>query len=123
MKNTAALLLLALPLLTGCLGYPKFHARRFKGRAELSEDGKPIKLAATIIKFCESYQNPEEERRGYMRETTTDAQGNYSLTVMGFAWRFKNFVSDANCTSEVQLFSCRPHCKKVDQIDIEMLGK
>lgn len=122
MKRLAILLLAAAPLLTGCLGYPRPHIRRFKGKAELGDDGKPIKLAATIIKYCDTWQG-ESENRGRMRETMTDGEGRYSLTVMGVAWHYKNFLSDAQCKSEVQLFACRPHCKKADQIDIEVLGK
>jgi hypothetical protein len=115
-------LLLAAAALSACVGYPRPHFRRFKGQAELGEDGQPLKLAATIVKYCESWQG-ETEHRGRMRETVTDAKGHYSLTVMGVAWNFKNLFSSAGCTSDVQLFACRPHCKKADQIDIDVLGK
>jgi hypothetical protein len=121
-KKLSLASLLLLPLLTGCLGYPKFHYKRFKGTAALGEDGKPVNLAATIIKECESWKGDTEDR-GYMRRTTTDEKGRYNFSVMGFAWRSKSWLTETACTSFVQLFSCKPHCKKADQIDIDVLGK
>jgi hypothetical protein len=117
----AAVALLA-GLLSACVGYPRPYLTTLKGKADLGEDGKPVKLAAAIVKECETWQG-ETEKRGSMHETMTDKDGRYSITVMGVAWNFKNLVTEGECRSHVQMFACRPYCKKVDQVDVDVLGK
>ncbi|MDE2237410.1 MAG: hypothetical protein KGK30_05940, partial [Elusimicrobia bacterium] len=106
---------------SGCLGYPRPYLRTISGKA-LLDNGQPLKIGAAIVKDCDSI-NGETEERGRMRTTTTDKDGRYSLTVIGLAWNYKNFVTLSECTSHVQRFVCRPYCKQADAIDIDILGK
>jgi hypothetical protein len=107
--------------LCGCVIYPKAYWKTFKGKAVL-EDGKPIVIKAQLLKHCENLQG-ESEKMIRERQTTTDAQGNYKLSIEGMAWNVKNFSSDSGCQSRIQLFVCRDVCKPVDEIDITVLGK
>ncbi|MBI3553857.1 MAG: hypothetical protein HY077_15285 [Elusimicrobia bacterium] len=121
MRSLAIVLTVSSILLSGCLAYPKAYWKTFKGQAQL-EDGKPIVIKAQLLKTCESYKG-ETEKVISERETRTDNQGRYELTIRGTAWNTKNFSSEAGCSSRVQLFICREVCKPVDQIDIDVLGK
>ena len=120
MRRALPLLCLLLPL-SACLGYPRPYLTTVKGHASL-DDGKPIKIQAAIIKTCDTVQG-ETEHIGPLKETLTDKDGRYSLTLMGVVWRYKNFVTLSECDSHIQRFVCRPYCKKVDEIDIDILGK
>ena len=79
-------------------------------------------LQRGISKDCDTYRGETEEIT-WRREVTTDKDGRYSFTVFGLVWNWHNYVSDAECTSHVQRFSCRPYCKKADDVDIDVLGK
>jgi hypothetical protein len=114
-------LLLALPLLSGCVAYPKVYWRTLKGTARV-EDGKPVTIKGGIVKTCETLDG-EVETPKKERETVTDAKGGYRLPVRGLVWHSRGFISHKECSSRVQLYVCRPHCKPVDQVDIDVLGK
>ena len=115
-------LLLLWPLLvSGCVGYPRPYMTHVKGQADLA-GGPPVKIAAGISKDCDTYQGETEDVK-WRRETTTDKDGRYSLTVFGLVWNWHNYFSDAECTSHIQRFICRPYCKKADDVDIDVLGK
>lgn len=123
MKRLAPLAVAAFAAcLSACVGYPRPYLTTLRGKADLGDEGKPVKLAAAIVKECETWQG-ETEKRGSMHETTTDKDGKYSITVVGVAWDFKNLVTEGTCMSHVQMFACRPYCKKVDQVDVDVLGK
>ncbi len=107
--------------LSGCLAYPRPYLTTIKGQADLN-GGPPIKIQAGIEKDCETYDG-DTENVSFLRETTTDKDGRYSLTVFGAVWNFKNFISLTECTSHIQRFVCRPYCKKADAVDIDLLGK
>lgn len=108
--------------LCACVGYPRPYLTTLRGKADLGEDGQPVKLAAAIVKECSTWQG-DTEKRGHMHETTTAKDGRYSITVIGVAWNYKNLITEGECTSHVQMFACRPYCKKVDQVDVDVLGK
>ena len=114
------LLLLALPLLSGCLAYPRVYWTVKKGRAAV-EDGKPVGIKAAILKECETLQR-DSQTTVKERSTTTDAEGNYRLPVRGVVWHTRT-LSGAGCTSHIQMFVCRDFCKEADDIDINLLGK
>lgn len=107
--------------LSGCLAYPRPYLTTIKGQADLN-GGPPIKIQAGIEKDCETYDG-DTENVSFLRETTTDKDGRYSLTVFGAVWNVKNFISLTECTSHIQRFVCRPYCKKADAVDIDLLGK
>lgn len=113
--------LLPLIFLSGCVAYPRPYFGRVKGRAAV-EDGKPVKIQAAIMKACDTVQG-ETEEIVRLRETTAGKDGHYSIFMYGVVWHFKNFVSLSECTSRIQRFVCRPHCRKADEIDIDLLGK
>lgn len=105
---------------SGCVPYPKIYDRTIKGTAAL-EDGKPVVIKASLVKSCESLKG-ESEKVIRTRQTTTDAQGRYKLTIRGMAWNTIG-LSGAGCESRIQMFVCREVCKPVDDIDLEVLGK
>ena len=113
--------LAGLSLLSGCVAYPRPYLTRVRGRADL-DGGPPVRIQAGISKDCDTVQGETEEIKG-LRETTTDKDGRYSLTVYGVVWHFKNYFSLTECTSHIQRFVCRAYCKKADDVDLEMLGK
>ena len=92
--------LLLLPLLCGCVGYPKFYWRTLKGTARVEDDGKPVTIKAAVIKECESVEG-EAEFPGRERETKTDAKGNYKLGIHSVVWHWKNLFNDKNCNSRL----------------------
>ena len=113
---------LLLPLaVSGCVGYPRPYMTRVKGQADL-QGGPPIRVEAGIAKTCDSMSGETEDIKN-RRGETTDKDGRYSFTVMGVVWHFKNLVTEGYCTSHIQKFVCREHCRKADDIDIEVLGK
>ena len=112
--------LLLLPLLSGCVGYPRIYWRTLKGQASV-EDGKPVGIKAVLLKECETLQN-ETQKTLKERSTTTDAQGRYRLPLRGVVWHTRTFTG-AGCDSHFQLYVCRPDCKEADEIDINLLGK
>ena len=114
-------LLLLLPLLTGCVGYPRVYWKTIKGTARI-EDGKPVTIKAAIVKMCESVEG-DAEFPGREREAQTDAKGRYQLGVHGMVWHTRNFVTLKRCTSRLQMYVCRQYCKEADQVDIDVLGK
>ncbi len=113
--------LLLLPLLSGCVAYPKVYWRTLKGTARI-EDGKSVTIKAAIVKVCDT-DDGEQELPGRERETTTDAQGRYRLGVHGVVWHSRSFVTLKSCTSRVQMYVCREYCRIADQVDIDVLGK
>jgi hypothetical protein len=118
----AALALALLAPLQGCLAYPRPYLTNVKGRADLGESGQPVRIEAGIVKTCDTI-NGEEETIKNRRGAMTDKDGRYSFLVAGLVWHSKSYRTLTECTSRIQRFICRPHCKKVDEIDIEMLGK
>lgn len=113
--------LLPLIFLAGCVAYPRPYFGPVRGKANV-EDGKPVRIQAAILKTCDTIQG-ESEEIVRLRETTTDKDGRYSIFMYGVVWHFKNFRSLTECSSHIQRFVCRPHCKKADAVDIELLGK
>lgn len=114
--------LLLLPLLAGCVGYPRPYFTRVHGRADL-DGGQPYRIEGAIIKECETIKGGQTERIIRRRGDDMDKDGNYSFWLWGVTWNFKNHVSLSECTSYIQRFACRPYCKKADAIDIDVLGK
>lgn len=119
MRRPLALLLL--PVLAGCVAYPKVYWRTLKGQARV-DDGKPITIKAAIVKQCDTMEG-EHETEGRQRETQTDSQGRYKLGVHGMVWHFKSFLTPKTCTSRIQMYVCRDYCRVADEVDIEVLGK
>lgn len=117
----AALLLASALALSGCVAYPRPYFTLVRGRAAL-DDGKPLRIQAAIIKNCDTIQGESEDivRR---RETITGKDGRYSIFLYGVVWHLKNFINLSECSSHIQRFVCRPHCKKADEVDIDVLGK
>lgn len=115
------LALLLLPLVCGCVGYPRVYWRTIKGTARV-EDGKPVTIKAIIVKQCEAVDG-DVDVPGRERQAQTDANGHYQLGVHGVVWHSKNFVTLRRCTSRVQMYVCRQYCKEADQVDIDVLGK
>jgi hypothetical protein len=109
--------------LSGCAGYPRPYLTRVHGRVALDDSRKPIRVEAAIIKACDTVRGGETEDIVRRRGDTTDKDGRYSIMLWGVVWNFKNFVTLSQCTSHVQRFVCRPECRKVDDIDLELLGK
>lgn len=110
--------------LSGCVAYPRPYWTVKSGKAEITA-GRPIIVRAELVKSCETYQG-ESEQTVKSKETTTDAQGRYKLRVVGLVWNWRNLISEAECTSRVQLYLCREgpdSCVEADDVDINVLGK
>lgn len=112
--------LLLLPLLAGCVTYPRLYWTTKKGQAAV-EDGKPLGIKAAILKECETLQR-ETQKTVKEVSTTTDNEGRYRLPVRGLVWHTLT-LSGAGCTSHIQMYVCRDACKEADDIDINYLGK
>jgi hypothetical protein len=119
MKGVAVALVAA--ALSGCVAYPRVYWTTKKGQASV-DNGKPVEIKAALLKECETLQG-DTQTTIRERSTMTDAKGHYSLTIRGVVMHYKNFVSLGECTSHIQMFVCRDHCKEVDDVDIELLGK
>lgn len=115
------LLLPLLILLSGCAGYPHLHLLKKKGRAFV-EDGRPVRLQAALVKDCDTVRGGELSRTLKTKDLVTDAQGRYSVRFIRpvFNWWAWN---GARCISRIQMFVCRPVCRPVDDVDLEVLGK
>ncbi len=120
MKRLLAIAAFCLSL-ASCVGYPRPYLTTVKGRASL-DDNQPIRIQAGILKTCDTVNGETEDLKN-LKETTTDKDGRYSMMIFGLTWHYKNFMTMAQCSSHIQRFVCRPHCRKADAIDIEMLGK
>lgn len=114
-------LLLALPLITGCIGYPHLHMLKKKGRAFV-EDGQPVRLQAALVKDCDTVRGGEISKTIKTKDLVTDAKGNYSVRFIRPVTNWWSW-SGARCVSRIQMFVCRPTCRPVDDVDLEVLGK
>ncbi|OGR86633.1 MAG: hypothetical protein A3J74_10075 [Elusimicrobia bacterium RIFCSPHIGHO2_02_FULL_57_9] len=120
------LLALCLPgsLLSACVFYPKPHWTVKSGQAQLQSE-KLILVKAELIKSCETSQG-ESEQILKSKETMTDSKGRYKLRIAGLVWNWRNLMSQAECSSRVQMYLCREgpdSCVEADDVDITVLGK
>ena len=113
-------LLLPLLLLGGCIGYPRVILTREAGTAS-TEGGIPT-IKASLVRDCERLSGDTREVRR-TREAKADDKGRYALWIWGLGWNWKSLSSHENCRLRVQLYVCRPDCRSVDEVDLDLLGK
>lgn len=120
-KNLKILPLLLAFVCSGCIVYPRLYWQKESGQATI-KDGKPITIKGQIIKECDRTDRISEKIEDE-KTVTTDAKGFYDFTLRAFLWEFQNFLTDASCSSHVQLYTCEKTCKPVDSVDINVLGE
>lgn len=120
-KNLKILPLFFCLTLSGCIAYPRIYWKNEKGQATL-DNGRPIQIKGQIIKECDTLDRISETVEDE-KKVTTDSKGFYDFTLRAFVFEFRNLISDAQCTSHIQLYTCRKSCKPVDSVEINILGE
>ena len=108
-------------IFSGCIVYPRLYWQKESGQASLN-NGKPVKIKGQIITECDRTKRISEKIEDE-KTVTTDSKGFYDFTLRALLWEFNNFLTGADCSSHVQLYTCEKTCKPVDSIDINILGE